>query len=109
MAPVKTVSAKKALELVLASVGASLPKRDAVDTRLVNDVKNRTGKMINSQQEVGGWPQLRGGTAPADADDDGIADDWERKHGLNSRDASDAGKLAKSGYSNLEEYINGIR
>lgn len=105
-APVKTVSAPEALELVLAKVGASLPARDAVDARLVNHVKTRTGQMINSQTEVGGWPELKNGTAPVDTDNDGIPDDWESKHGLNAKDAADGAKLAKSGYSNVEEYIN---
>jgi hypothetical protein len=104
-APVKTVSAKEALELVLASVGASLPVRDSVDTRLVNHVRTHGGKLINSQTEVGGWPELKSGPVPADTDNDGMPDAWETAHGLNPRDASDAVKLAKSGYSNVEEFI----
>jgi hypothetical protein len=107
-APVTTVSATEALELVLARVGASLPVRDAVDSRLVNHVRTRTGKMINSQEEVGGWPELKSGPVPADSDHDGMPDAWETSHGLNPRDASDGAKLAKSGYSNVEEYINSI-
>jgi hypothetical protein len=106
--PVKTVSAKDALELVLASVGASLPVRDAVDARLVNHVRTKAGKMINSQTEVGGWPDLKSGPLPADTDNDGMPDAWETARNLNPRDASDAAKLAKSGYSHIEEYVNDI-
>ena len=106
--PVKTVSAEEALELVLASVGASLPVRDAADARLVNHVRTRTGKLIDSQNEVGGWPVLKTAPLPADTDDDGIPDAWETAHGLNPRDAKDASVIAKSGYSNIEEYLNGI-
>jgi hypothetical protein len=105
---VTTVAAQDALELVLATVGASLPVRDAVDARLVNHVRTRTGKLIDSQQEVGGWPVLKGGPLPADTDNDGLPDSWETTHGLNPRDASDAAKIAKSGYANIEEYLNSL-
>ena len=107
-APVTTVSAKEAYELVLASVGASLPVRDAVDTRLVNDVRARGGKIINSQTEVGGWPVLKSGPLPLDTDHDGIPDAWEISHGLNPRDPADGSAVAKSGYTNVEEFLNGI-
>ena len=107
-APVKTVSAQDAYELVLATVGASLPARDSVDARLVNDVRTRGGKLINSQSEVGGWPGLKSGPLPLDTDNDGIPDAWETAHGLNPRDPSDASALAKSGYTNIEEFINGL-
>jgi pectate lyase len=104
---VKTVPANAVVELVLASVGASLPQRDAVDARLIDHVRTHTGKMINSQTEVGGWPQLASAPAPADADHDGMPDAWENKHGLNPRDAADAGiDSDKDGYTNIEEFLN---
>ena len=43
---------------VLANAGARPADRDAVDTRIVNDVKDRTGAVISSQNQVGGWPSL---------------------------------------------------
>jgi hypothetical protein len=106
--PVKTVSATEALELVLANVGATLPKRDAVDARLVADVRTRVGKMIDSQKEVGGWPDLKSAPAPEDSDEDGMPDAWEIAHGLDPEDPSDAAKLAPSGYTWVEEYINSL-
>lgn len=37
-----------------------------------------------------------------------MPDDWEKKHGLNPNDASDAsGDLNGDGYTNIEEFING--
>jgi pectate lyase len=93
---------------VLASVGASLPVRDAVDARLVNDVVTRAGHLIDSQKEVGGWPELKSGPLPDDTDHDGIPDAWETAHGLDPKNPADAKALAKSGYSNLEEYLNNI-
>jgi pectate lyase len=105
---VTTVSAKDALELVLAGVGASRPRRDAVDARLVEHARTRTGRMINSQSEVGGWPELKSTPPPADSDDDGLPDDFETKHGLNPKDASDAVQLAPSRYTWIEEYVNSL-
>jgi hypothetical protein len=43
---------------VLANAGARPLDRDAVDKRIVNEVTNRTGNVISSQNEVGGWPTL---------------------------------------------------
>ena len=107
-APVHTLPAREALDVVLASVGASLPGRDPVDSRLVADVRHRSGKMIDSQKDVGGWPALRVGTAPADSDDDGLPDDWEVRHGLNPKDPADAALDSDhDGYTNIEEYLNG--
>ncbi|MEO7415107.1 MAG: pectate lyase [Opitutaceae bacterium] len=104
---VKTVPARDVVELVLATVGASLPQRDSADARLVNHVRTRTGKMIDSQTEVGGWPELVSAPAPIDTDGDGMPDAWETAHGLNPRDAKDAaGDLDKDGYTNIEEFIN---
>jgi pectate lyase len=105
---VTTVPANKALKLVLESVGASKPTRDAVDARLVNDVRKRTGKLIDTQKQVGGWPALKSAPAPVDSDNDGIPDKWEKAHGLNPQDPSDATKLAPSGYTWVEEYINSL-
>ena len=43
---------------VLTHAGARPADRDAVDSRLVSEVKTRTGHLIDSQNEVGGWPNL---------------------------------------------------
>jgi hypothetical protein len=108
VALVKTVPAKEAFGLVLASVGASLPVRDPVDTRIVDEVRRGGGHIINSQTEVGGWPELKSGPLPADSDDDGMPDAWEMQHGLNPHDPSDAAAdNDHDGYTNLEEYLNG--
>ncbi|HVU31796.1 MAG TPA: hypothetical protein VHE61_00080 [Opitutaceae bacterium] len=109
VAPVKTVPATEALEEVLATVGASRPTRDAVDARLVENVRNRTGKIIDSQTQVGGWPKLESGAAPEDSDHDGMPDAWETAHGLNPHDASDANAdRDHDGYTNIEEYLNSL-
>ena len=43
---------------VLGNAGARRADTDPVDLRILNDVKNRTGRIIDSQNDVGGWPPL---------------------------------------------------
>ena len=104
---VRTSSARDALDAVLATVGASLPRRDSVDARIVAEVRARRGSIIDSQQQVGGWPELKSTVAPKDSDGDGMPDDWERRYRLNPFDRSDA-NLDKDGdgYTSIEEYLN---
>ena len=105
--PVQTTSPQQAYTDVLADVGATLPKRDSVDTRVVNEVKNGTGRVPDHPDDVGGYPTMQGGTAPTDSDHDGMPDAWEQKFGLNPNDASDRnGDFNNNGYTNLEDYLN---
>ena len=106
-ARVKTESAPAAYKRVLASAGAS-KERDAVDVRVVDSVRKDTGNLINSQKDVGGWPEIRTGVAAPDADGDGMPDAWEKSHRLNPSDASDASLVAKGGYTNIELYLNSL-
>jgi hypothetical protein len=97
------LDAAEAKEYVLANAGAVLPKRDAVDTRIVKQVA--TGKIEYSENvklpetqfkhrrlpidsykigiitdpvQVGGYP-VYSGTPYKDSDNDGMPDDWETK------------------------------
>jgi pectate lyase len=101
--------AVKTYEWILNSGGASLPKRDAVDTRIAEEVKNRSGQIIKSQEDVGGWPIYTSESAPADTDLDGMPDEWEKKHNLNPGDANDRNNIGEDGYTMLEKYLNEIR
>lgn len=105
VAPVKRDPAASAYERVLAQAGASRV-RDAVDIRVVAGVRDRSGKQIDSQRDVGGWPELKGAPAPVDGDNDGMPDAWERKHRLDPRDPRDAGgDRDRDGFTNLEEWL----
>ncbi|MDQ1256789.1 MAG: hypothetical protein QG656_1389, partial [Candidatus Hydrogenedentes bacterium] len=107
--PVTVTSADVALRDVLDGVGASKPKRDAVDARVIEDVRKGTGRLIDSQKDVGAWPEYQGGEAPPDADLDGMPDAWETARGLNPNDSSDSvGDLDGNGYTNVEDYINAL-
>ena len=109
----KTESAKQAFNSVLKSAGASY-KRDAIDTRIINETRTGTATygssgMVDSQNDVGGWVELKSLPAPIDSDNDGIPDAWELKNKLNPNDASDGSKFSLSKeYTNLELYLNQI-
>lgn len=115
---ISTQSAVEAYEAVLKNVGASF-RRDTLDQRIINDVRNRTGRIIDVQGgyshgtdysiSAKAWPKLKSLPAPLDSDQDGMPDEWEKKNGLNANDASDASgnKLHKL-YTNVEMYINSL-
>jgi hypothetical protein len=92
---------------LLSGAGATVPYRDSVDIRQINDVNNLTGRFISDPSAVGGWPTIATGTYPTDADGDGMPDTWETARGLNPNDPSDWNKDRDGdGYLNIEEYIN---
>ena len=43
---------------IIINVGARPSDRDTVDKRVINDVAHGTGMIIDSQEDVGGWPVL---------------------------------------------------
>jgi hypothetical protein len=105
VAPLQRDPAATACPKVIETAGAFL-SRDAVDKRLIADFVQRKGRIINSQSEVGGWPELRSLPAPIDSDGDGIPDDWEKAHGLDPFNAKDGAQVAqKTGYTHLENYL----
>jgi hypothetical protein len=113
-ASLPTKSAADTYTTVLANAGCSL-HRDQVDALVVADVKSlgKSGQMWTDQNATGlansGYGTLAGGTAPVDTDQDGMPDAWETKYGLNPNDPADAtGDFDKTGYTNIEKYINGI-
>jgi hypothetical protein len=107
VAPVTLERASAAFKRVLNSAGAS-KARDAVDRRVVAQVRQGKGHIIDSQNDVGGWPALRSLPAPRDSDGDGMPDVWERAHRLDPSDARDSAALRGDGTTNLEAYLNGL-
>jgi len=110
-------SATKAYKHVLAKAGTI--HRDVVERRIVEDVKSGRPKykgasaqkpgIIDCPGDAEGWPQYADATPVVDNDHDGMADDWEEKHGLNPNDAEDRNKvLSADGYTALEVYLNSL-
>ncbi len=119
VSPVITQAAETAYELVLENVGAVLPKRDAVDARIIEEVTAGTATyggiygagsgIIDSQKDVGGWPELKTYDVPKDEDHDGMPDAWELANGLDPKNPDDRNGHPKGdGYTNLEKYLNNL-
>lgn len=106
--PVQTQSAAEAFELVLRNVGATRPKRDLVDARIVSNARNGTGRIINDEKEVGGWPAYASGEPPVDTARDGIPDEWKKARGLPLNDPYVANAVNADGYTMLEVYLNSL-
>ncbi len=108
-APVTTHTAEEAYPLVLEHAGATRPRRDAADQRIVETVRAGAGGYVGSEHEAGGWPDLAGGSVRPDRDSDGLPDEWETAAGLDPDDATDgAGDRTGDGYTNLEEWLNAL-
>lgn len=131
----KIMPTKDAYNFVLENAGATLPKRDPVDVRIIKTVK--TGKAIYEKgldpdsfyqfkhrrlppdsykrgiitdiAQVGGYPEYKG-KPYTDSDGDGMPDAYEKKFNLDPNDPSDATSYphGKDGYTQIEYYINGI-
>ncbi len=99
---VEPMTSEAAYEYVLNNAGATLPRRDPIDARIINDVKNGTGRLINNASEVGGLipveEEQRKFEIPAQwLTDNGLA-------GMNETDIITDGKFA--GYTLIEAYVN---
>lgn len=105
---VRTDPTAEAYKRVLAEAGATLPRRDPADARVVEQVRAGAGRIIDSQRDVGGWTDYRPLPAPADQDADGMPDAWEVQHQLNPGEPADFDDDPDGdGYANLEEFLNG--
>jgi pectate lyase len=93
------------VDVVLAQAGAF--PRDVVTALSVQDAVDRTGEWgarIPGDLLEGLTPAA----PPADADDDGMPDEWETLQGLDPADAGDSATVMPSGYTAIEDYINGL-
>ena len=106
-------AAKDLIDKLLPDVGASLPYRDLADCYMVDEVLSfgTRGNLITNENELPigvptTWSWFKG-EKPADADGDGMPDDWERANGTNPQ-ADDAMTIAENGYANIENYVNSI-
>ena len=118
--PITEHTAEETYPLVVAGAGASRV-RDVIDARIANEVLTGTTTytgsvsgdpgIIDSQDDVGGWPVIeRVARDPNfDTDQDGMSDAWETDNGLNPNDPEDRNDDRNSdGYTNLEEYLHAV-
>jgi len=120
---VSTHTAEAVMAAVCEYGGASL-RRDKVDSRIVQHVKDGTGQMIDCVVEADGkksayslygytWPEYNALPSEiqktTDTDADGIPDWFESQFGLDKNDATDGSKITidpHSRYTNLEMYLH---
>jgi pectate lyase len=127
--PINQQTAEEAYKTVLENAGANLPKRDVIDERILKEVyggyatyegngykkesqvadTTQICGIIDTQEDVGGWPELKSEPAPNDTDHDGMPDDWEDKYHLDKTNPDDRNTLSSEGYTMLEIYLNGIK
>jgi hypothetical protein len=112
------ISADQAYWQILTSVGCSL-ERDSIDNALIKSVSDRTGQLINSQEELrdssgklAGIDDVPENHRPTDfdTDGDGMPNEFEKAHSLDPANPADSNgsQLSDDGYTNLEVYINGL-
>ncbi len=109
-------SADKAYKRVLSKAGTV--RRDAVERRVVDEVKNGTARyrgtqgsagFIDSPADAEGWPVYSQVAPVVDNDHDGMDDAWELKNGLDPNNPDDRNKVfSKEGYTALEVYLNAL-
>lgn len=105
---VVTTSAFEAYDTVLQTAGAICPVRDAVDDRIIQEVQNITGQLIDNPSQVGGWPKVTKERPAIDNDHDGMPDRWEFQHNYDPTNSKDGAHDSDGdGYTNLEAYLNG--
>ncbi len=104
---VTTVSAEDSYERVLARAGASF-YRDAIDARVIEEVRTRTGFIPDSADDVGGWVAVTQGEPRADSNGDGIPDDWLIAQGIDPEEPSRANEVGEDGYTLIERWLNSL-
>lgn len=118
--PAPAITTYKAQTLpakLLPTVGATLPKRDSVDVKAIQDTRQYSGDIPQCvtatdkgwghgcKRNAGGWPHYAKGVPYADEDNDGIPDAWERENGLNPAKPDATEDKNANGYSNIEEWV----
>lgn len=95
-------SAEEAYADVLANAGATLPKRDSIDARIVNDVKNGTGRIINQEEEVGRFTGVTSETRVFE-----IPQEWKTENNMGDSKENELVKDGEfAGYTWIEAYVN---
>lgn len=104
------LGAPAAVAHVALHVGATVPARDRVDRRYIDELLSHgtLGQIPNNENDapIGGPGPVAGGVAPPDTDGDGMPDDWELANGLDPKRADHNADRDGDGYPNIEDYFN---
>lgn len=96
------VSSEEVEERVFAKAGPA--QLISVEIDAFDDYVNGTGKIVDTVDDLGGWPTLQGGMNPPDSDGDGIPDWWETAHC--GGPCAPTGDHDGDGYENIEEWFH---
>ena len=108
---------------------AIIPKRDKIDERIVYEVIGACATyeglaykkdhqvfdtseicgIIDTQNDVGGWIELKSTPASEDSDHDGMPDYWEDENRLDKNNPEDRNTISVDGYTMIEKFINSIK
>lgn len=107
--PMNVETAAKAYQTIVDHVGASRV-RDSHDRRILEQLTSlgKKGSFIANEDELGGIGTVANGPRPTDADNDGMADDWEKENGLNTNVNDANAYTLGGGYTNIEHYVNSL-
>ena len=118
--PITEIPVDQLEEELVKDVGATLPRRDSTDLRLIEELRTRTGILPNCVEQadrpgearcavnVGGWPTYENGPTPVDSDDDGIPDSAETRLGFDPSVNDAMQDRNDDGFLNIEEWIHSI-
>jgi len=94
-------TAYETYDSILETVGAYLPRRDAIDAKVIADIKNGTGHIINSPQEVGGYVGIDSVFRRFE-----IPEEWRTLNSMGSAEENDIVPSGKyKGYTWIEAYV----
>jgi hypothetical protein len=80
-ADLKPLPVEQVREAVLANAGARPWERDPIDRRIIEEARNNTGHIIDSEQQVGGYPKFQPVHAPFNPNDWDLATMEKRTSG----------------------------
>ena len=104
-------AADEVINKIIDKVGANLSiwgGSDALDKRAIEDFQKCEGYVIDTPEQVGGWPELTLISQNVDGDLDGLPDAWETSHkGLDPTIGNQTWEdRDNDGWSNIEEYLS---
>lgn len=100
---IQPMPASETAVTVLARAGAF--PRDAFDQRIVTETRNRTGRIV---RYPGAIPAAGAGQPYADADNDGMDDEWERAFGREPESFEPWDDADADGVANMDAFLDAM-